>query len=85
MVLSLLKGVWILKVGVSYVLLLVSIFSGYLVKILLKMNKVYVDVWKIWLVKKFYDNDDLFVCVNGICVVIWIKNIFLKVFWLKVR
>lgn len=73
MVLSLLKGVWVLKVGVSYVLLLVSIFSGYLVKILLKMNKVYVDVWKIWLVKKFYDKNDLFVCVNGICVVIWIK------------
>lgn len=73
MVLSLLKVVWVLKVGVSYVLLLVSIFSGYLVKILLKMNKVYVDVWKIWLVKKFYDNYDLFVCVNGICVVIWIK------------
>lgn len=84
MVLSLLKGVWVLKVGVSYVLLLVSIFSGYLVKILLKMNIVYVDVWKIWLDKKFYDSDVLFVCVNGICVVIWIKNIFLKVFWLKV-
>lgn len=84
MVLSLLKGVWVLKVGVSYVLLLVSIFSGYLVKILLKMNIVYVDVWKIWLVKKFYDSDVLFVCVNGIYVVIWKKNIFLKVFWLKV-
>lgn len=47
MALSLSKGVRVLKVGVSHVLLLASISSGHSAKISSKTNIVHADVWKI--------------------------------------